>query len=218
MPARKCHYAGKKGLYGLWRARTIQGKRPPPCPWTIGPSAGSFCDAQPVFPERAAADLWCHKGCPFPFQDISMGQGLYQPLQFVLVEYGQTQAILACTDLSMDVKDIIGAYACRFKIGAMFREMEQALGGLCHYFWTHAVPKLDRYRRKGSADPLAQVKDRCQQQRIIKTLKATEGYAMFAVSPWGSSSSCAWNIRMISRYRASGICAHHPVRSCRKPV
>ena len=56
------------------------------------------------------------------------GQGLYQPLQFVLVEYGEKQAILACTDLSMSAGDIIEAYACRFKIEAMFREMKQQSG------------------------------------------------------------------------------------------
>ena len=113
------------------------------------------------------------------------GQGLYQPLQSVFVEYGQTQAILVCTDLSMAAEDIIGAYACRFKIGAMFREMEQQLGGFCYHFWTYAVPRLDRYRRKGSTDPLAQVKDSHQQQRIIKTLKATEGYVMFSCIAMG---------------------------------
>lgn len=109
-----------------------------------------------------------------------MGQGLYQPLQFVLAEYGETQAILVCTDLSMAAEDIIEAYACRFKIEGMFREMKQQLGGFCYHFWTHAVPRLDRYRRKGSTDPLAQVKDNHQQQRIIKTLQAMEGYVMFS--------------------------------------
>ena len=37
------------------------------------------------------------------------GQGLYQELQFVFVEYGQTQAILVSTDLSMPAEDIIKA-------------------------------------------------------------------------------------------------------------
>ena len=62
----------------------------------------------------------------------------------------------------------------------MFREMKQQLGGFCYHFWSHAVPRLDRYRRKGIADPLAQVTDSRLQQRIIKTLKATEGYVMFS--------------------------------------
>lgn len=108
------------------------------------------------------------------------GQGLYQPLQFVLVEYGRTQAILACTDLDMPTEDIITAYAYRFKIEAMFREMKQQLGAFCYHFWTKAVPKLDRYRRKGSDDLLTQVTDSHSRKRIIDTLRAMEGYLMFS--------------------------------------
>ena len=108
------------------------------------------------------------------------GPGLYQALQFVLVEYGQTRVILVCTDLSMPAEDIITAYAYRFKIEAMFREMKQHIGGLFYHFWTSAVPRLDRYRGKGTDDPLIQVKDRHGRRRIIKTLKAMEGYVMFS--------------------------------------
>lgn len=60
----------------------------------------------------------------------------------------------------MPAEDIITAYACRFKIEAMFREMKQQIGGLFYHSWTNAVPKLDRCRRKGADDPLTQVKDR----------------------------------------------------------
>ena len=135
-------------------------------------------------------------------------------------EYGQTQAILACTDLSMAAADIIEAYACRFKIEAIFREMKQQLGGFFYHFWTHAIPRLDRYRRKGSADPLAQVKDSHQQQCITKALKATEGYVMFSSIAMGIIQllCLAWSTRMISVYRTSDICARRPVRSCQKPV
>lgn len=108
------------------------------------------------------------------------GQKLYHPLKFVLVEYEKTQAILVCTDLSMCAGDIIKAYAYRFKIEAMFREMKQCFGGFCYRFWSKAVPKLDRYRRKDSADPLEQVKDGQMRRRILKTLKATEGYVLFS--------------------------------------
>lgn len=62
----------------------------------------------------------------------------------------------------------------------MFREMKQQLGGFCYHFWSHAVPRLDRYRRKSSAAPFAQVKDNRQRQRIIKALQATEGYGIFS--------------------------------------
>ncbi len=43
-----------------------------------------------------------------------------------------------------------------------------------------AVPKLDRYRRKNSPDPLSLVKDTEERARIIRTLKATEGYVLLA--------------------------------------
>lgn len=103
------------------------------------------------------------------------GQKLYQPLRFVLVEYEKTQAILVCTDLSMRTEDIITAYAHRFKIEAMFREMKQCFGGFCYRFWSKAVPKLDRYRRKTAVDPLELVKDGQKRTKILKTLKAMEG-------------------------------------------
>lgn len=62
------------------------------------------------------------------------GQKLYQPLQFVFVEYEGKQVILVSTDLSMNVQDIITGYAYRFKIEAMFREFKQQFGGLCYHF------------------------------------------------------------------------------------
>lgn len=106
------------------------------------------------------------------------GSKLYQPLQFVLVEYDRKQSILVSTSLDLPAEDIIKAYAHRFKIEAMFREMKQQLGGFCYHFWTKAVPKLDRYRRRGTADPLKQVTDREQQKRILSAVRATEGYVM----------------------------------------
>ena len=108
------------------------------------------------------------------------GQKLYQPLQFVLVEYEAAQVILVSTDLTMSVGDIIIAYACRFKIETMFRKFKQQFGGLFYHFWTKAVPKLDRYRRKNSPDPLSLVKDTAERERIIRALKATEGYVLLA--------------------------------------
>jgi len=108
------------------------------------------------------------------------GQGLYQPLQFVLAEYEEKQIILVSTDLTLSAADILIAYSYRFKIETMFREFKQQFGGLCYHFWTKAVPKLNRYRRKNSPDPLSQVKDEQEKRRIINTLKATEAYVLFA--------------------------------------
>lgn len=96
---------------------------------------------------------------------------MYQELQFVFVGYGQAQAILASTDLSMPAEDIIKAYACRFKIEAMSQEMKQQMGGSFYHFWTRAVPRLERCRRKGAVASLIEVTDRHSRQKIIKTPK-----------------------------------------------
>lgn len=42
------------------------------------------------------------------------------------------------------------------------------------------MPKLNRYLRKNSPNPLLQVKDNPEKRMIINTLKATEGYILFA--------------------------------------
>jgi len=57
--------------------------------------------------------------------------------------------------------------------------MKQQVGAFCYHFWTHAVPRLNRYQKQDSGNPLVQVKDHHDRQRIIKTLKA-EGYVMFS--------------------------------------
>lgn len=87
-------------------------------------------------------------------QEYLWGQGLYMPLRFVLVEEEDRQLILVSTDLTMPAQDIITAYAFRVKIETMFKAFKQQFGGLCYHFWTSAMPKLDRYRRKNSPDPL----------------------------------------------------------------
>ena len=114
------------------------------------------------------------------------GRGLYLPLQFVLVEYSGKRAILVSTDLTISAEDIIVAYAYRFKIETMFRAFKQWFGGFCYHFWTKAMPKLDRYRRKGSGDPLLQVRDAHEKERILRALKATEGYVLFASIAMGT--------------------------------
>lgn len=43
----------------------------------------------------------------------------------------------------------------------------------------NAILRREQYYRKGADDPLTQVRGEFDQQRIIKSLKATEGYVMF---------------------------------------
>lgn len=121
----------------------------------------------------------CEREVCFLSKIYLWGQKLYQPLQFVLAKYDGKQIILVSTDLSMTAQDIIRAYAYRFKIEAMFREMKQQLGAFFYHFWTKATPKLNRYSKKGSPDPLSKVTDTKQMEKIIKTVKATEGYLLF---------------------------------------
>lgn len=70
----------------------------------------------------------CEKEVCFLSKVYLWGKKLYQPLQFVLAEYDGNQIILASTDLTMIPEDILTAYAYRFKIEAMFREMKQQVG------------------------------------------------------------------------------------------
>ena len=132
------------------------------------------------------------------------GQKLYQPLRFVLINDDEKQVILVSTDLTMSAEDIIVAYAYRAKIETMFKVFKQQFGGLCYHFWTKAVPKLNRYRKKGSPDPLLQVTDTKEKERIIKALKATEGYVLFASIAMGITQMLCLNYKgmiRVSSYR-----------------
>jgi len=93
---------------------------------------------------------------------------------FVLVEEEGKQVILASTDLTLSAEDVIISYAFRAKIETMFKEFKQQFGGLCYHFWTKAVPKLDRYRKKNSPDPLLQVKDDQKKRKIINSNNTDE--------------------------------------------
>ena len=42
------------------------------------------------------------------------------------------------------------------------------------------MPKLNCYQKKGTPDPLCRVKSEPEKEKIIKALRATEGYALFA--------------------------------------
>lgn len=78
----------------------------------------------------------------------------------------------------MTPEDIITADAYRFKMEAMFREMKQQIGAFFYHFWTKSAPKLDRYRKAGTPDPLEKVTDTKAQVNILGTLMATERYLL----------------------------------------
>lgn len=110
--------------------------------------------------------------------DLLWGQGWYQELRFVLVRQGDRHSILASTDVSLEATEIITLYGYRFKIESTFREMKQVIGAFGYRFWSHAMPKLKRYLRKGEPHPLEQVTEEKDRQRIRLTLQAIEGFMM----------------------------------------
>lgn len=82
------------------------------------------------------------------------GQGFYQKLRFVLVEYGNTKSILVSTDLTVSPLSIIHLYSFRFRIENTFRTLKQEIGGFSYHFWTEAMGKLSHFRKKQDKDPL----------------------------------------------------------------
>ena len=112
--------------------------------------------------------------------DLLWGQKLYQELRFVLVQYNGSRSILVSTDLSLSPKRIIELYAYRFSIEELFREFKQQIGGFAYHFWSKAVPKLNRFSRKGEADCLEAVLDASERKRILSNIKAIEGFVLFA--------------------------------------
>lgn len=110
--------------------------------------------------------------------DLLWGQGLYQELRFVLVRQGERLSILVSTDLTLEAVEIITLYGYRFKIECTFREMKQVIGAFGYRFWSRSMPKLKRYLRKGESQPVEQVQDEQDRQRIRLALRAMEGFVM----------------------------------------
>ena len=117
--------------------------------------------------------------------DLLWGQGLYQKLRFVLVEYDSAQSILASTDLTLSPLSIIQLYSYRFRIEHTFRELKQEIGGFAYHFWTKALPKLNHFKKKTDPDPLSQVQNCQDRKRILQTIRATEMYALMACIAMG---------------------------------
>ncbi|MGN1190638.1 MAG: hypothetical protein ACI4SL_09625, partial [Candidatus Ornithospirochaeta sp.] len=61
----------------------------------------------------------------------------------------------------------------------------ETTGAYDSHFWTKALPKLDRYRRKGSKDPLEGVDSDSEKRRILKTFRAYERYTFMSLVAHG---------------------------------
>ena len=117
--------------------------------------------------------------------NLLWGVGRYYELRFVLVAYDNVTSILATTDLTMDPEDVIALYAFRFRIEHLFRSLKQFYGGFAYHFWTKAMPRLNRYKKKGDPDPLTLVTDLKDRARIIAALRATEVYMFICMAAIG---------------------------------
>lgn len=126
-------------------------------------------------------------------KDLLWGPGLYQKLRFVLVIKGKSKAIFVSTDLNLDPVRIIECYAMRFSIECTFRELKQQIGGFSYRFWTRSIPKLNRFKKKGTADNLSQVVTEDDRERVILTVNATERFVLFSCIAIGIAQMMALN-------------------------
>lgn len=109
--------------------------------------------------------------------NLLWGSKLYQEVRFVLVKYNNSTAIFVCTDLELEPCLIIEAYAYRFKIECMFRELKQQIHGFSYHFWSSYVPKLNKYKKKTDPAPLVAVSEQ-HQRSVLLTVDAIERFAL----------------------------------------
>ncbi len=152
-----------------------------------------FTDSDTLF-QKATLNLY---GKPTEVQyhcvDLLWGQGLYRKLRFVLVKYGKSESILVSTCLDLAPDKIICLYSYRFRIEGCFREMKQHIGGFCYHFWTKSMPKLNRFRKKNTPDPLLTVTDEKQRCSIRAAIRAVEAFVMLSCIAMGTLQMLALN-------------------------
>ena len=112
--------------------------------------------------------------------DMVWGRGVYMPARVVLTIMDGARSMLLCTDMSLPPQEIIRLYSYRQKIEGTFREFKQQLGGFLYHFWTKAVPKLNHFSKQKDWDPLSTVENEDDRRRILRNIKATEGFVLFA--------------------------------------
>ena len=110
--------------------------------------------------------------------DLLWGQGLYRKVRFVLAEYDGKRVIFISTNLNLHPSSIIRFYGYRFRIEGAFRTFKLDLGGLAYHFWSKSAPRLNHFRKKGAPDALSAVTSPQERKRILKTVRATEMYAL----------------------------------------
>jgi hypothetical protein len=110
--------------------------------------------------------------------DLLWGTTLYQKLRFVIIcGISKEPTILVSTDLNLTPIKIMELYGFRFKIECCFRELKHSIAGFAYRFWSHAMPKLDRYAKSGT-DPLAEVTSDDDKKFISAAFNAIQGFVM----------------------------------------
>jgi hypothetical protein len=127
--------------------------------------------------------------------DLLWGKGLYQKLRFVLVIMDGRKNILVSTNLALTAMQIIQLYSWRFKIEVQFKELKHTLGGFAYHFWSKHMPKLVRFA-PAKTNLLEGICDPHVKELIISTLKAIEGYMMFACIALGMLQIVALKFEM----------------------
>lgn len=121
------------------------------------------------------------------------GKKLYQEVLFVLVKSEKKgNAIFVSTDLTLNPLLVVEAYAKRFNIECMFRELKQQVAGFGYHFWTRSIPKLNKYKKKSDPDPLTGRNEK-EQKRILLTIQAMERFVLCAEIAMGLVQLIALN-------------------------
>lgn len=145
------------------------------------------------FVETTASLYGSEETISYLCKDLLWGTGLYKKLRFVLVKRGNTRGIFVSTDLTLNPVKIVEAYAKRFSIESTFKELKQQIGGFSYHFWTKALPKLNRYKKKEEADNLSKVVAVADRERVKQTVVATERFVLFSCIAIGLAQMIALN-------------------------
>ena len=110
--------------------------------------------------------------------DLLWSPGLYHTMRFVLVETKKRKCILVSSDTTLTPEQIVASYSYRWKIEQTFKDAKHTVGTFSSHFWTPSMPRLNRYLKKGSPDPLASIEDEDRKRRIISSYEAYGKFTM----------------------------------------
>jgi len=118
--------------------------------------------------------------------DLHWGKGVYRKVRFVLTEINGVRSALVSTDLLLSPCQIIRLYARRFKIECSFREFKQVVAGFSYRFWSKVMPKFAMSKcNDANQTNLENISDHHQRKQIKATVRAIEGFVLFAVIAFG---------------------------------